>query len=606
MLALLSAAATLSLPLVVAALVGTVQENKGLTWPALTMVGVGLGAALAGTLAAYLLSRLGERLICRLRIQTMRKSLDLRLSDARREGSGNLATRLTSDAMQLKGAIDIGPIQLPMALITLVGTLVIMGFLDWVLLLITMGGFTVAVGIIIAVIMGLRRKYGAMQENLGELTQQFVTALDALTIIKAYRAEDRVTRTLADRAEHLSKLGVQVARMESLMIPVINLGQQVALLTVLVGGGARLLSGELTLAEFVAFLLYLLQLTAPLILAASGASNVQAGLVARQRFSQLFTLPAENEDLETGAVAEAGAENVHPGTPAIQFEQVTFAYGDQPVLHGVDFTVPSSGLTAMVGLSGAGKSTILGLVEHFVTPESGQVRVFGQDTTRIPTDTLRSQIAYVDQSFTLLRDTIRANLSLGHSDLLPDEVLLPGAGQGRPGGGGPAPARRAGHGAGRGERPVRRPAPARGAGQGGTHRRPARPAGRTVLPAGQRQRGETARGRGRARAGPGGAGRRAPHLHRPARRPGDRPGPGAGRRRGDPRRTARQLPRIHRAGERAAAAGSGGDARRSERGRRVTTFSVLLPFMPTRPEHVLPVAALVQHSAATRLGRASR
>ncbi|SNT25104.1 ABC-type multidrug transport system, ATPase and permease component [Streptosporangium subroseum] len=424
-LALLSAAATLSLPLVVAALVGTVQANKGLTWPALTMVGVGLGAALAGTLAAYLLSRLGERLICRLRIQTMRKSLDLRLSDARREGSGNLATRLTSDAMQLKGAIDIGPIQLPMALITLVGTLIIMGFLDWVLLLITMGGFTVAVGIIIAVIMGLRRKYGAMQENLGELTQQFITALDALTIIKAYRAEDRVTRTLADRAEHLSKLGVQVARMESLMIPVINLGQQVALLTVLVGGGARLLSGELTLAEFVAFLLYLLQLTAPLILAASGASNVQAGLMARQRFSQLFTLPAENEDLETGTVAEAVGESVHPGTPAIQFEQVTFAYGDQPVLHGVDFTVPSSGLTAMVGLSGAGKSTILGLVEHFVTPESGQVRVFGQDMTRIPTDTLRSQIAYVDQSFTLLRDTIRANLSLGHSDLLPDEVLLP-------------------------------------------------------------------------------------------------------------------------------------------------------------------------------------
>ncbi|WP_371782256.1 ABC transporter ATP-binding protein [Streptosporangium subroseum] len=424
-LALLSAAATLSLPLVVAALVGTVQANKGLTWPALTMVGVGLGAALAGTLAAYLLSRLGERLICRLRIQTMRKSLDLRLSDARREGNGNLATRLTSDAMQLKGAIDIGPIQLPMALITLVGTLIIMGFLDWVLLLITMGGFTVAVGIIIAVIMGLRRKYGAMQENLGELTQQFITALDALTIIKAYRAEDRVTRTLADRAEHLSKLGVQVARMESLMIPVINLGQQVALLTVLVGGGARLLSGELTLAEFVAFLLYLLQLTAPLILAASGASNVQAGLVARQRFSQLFTLPVENEDLETGAVAEAVGESVHPGTPAIQFEQVTFAYGDQPVLHGVDFTVPSSGLTAMVGLSGAGKSTILGLVEHFVTPESGQVRVFGQDMTRIPTDTLRSQIAYVDQSFTLLRDTIRANLSLGHSDLLPDEVLLP-------------------------------------------------------------------------------------------------------------------------------------------------------------------------------------
>ncbi|MGR8009457.1 ABC transporter ATP-binding protein [Streptomyces hypolithicus] len=419
-LSLLSAAATLALPMVVGTLVREVQEGEGLTWTTAAMAGVGVGAAAAGALAAYLLSQLGERLICRLRIRTMRHGLGLRMSDARREGSGNLASRLTADAMQLKGAIDIGPIQLPMACLTLVGTLVIMGILNWMLLLITMAGFVTAVAIVAVVVVGLRRKYGAVQEELGSLTQQFVTTLDALTVIKAYRAEHQVLRVLADRAESLSRLGTEVARLESLVVPVINLGQQIALLSVLIGGGARLVSGDLDLADFVAFLLYLLQLTAPLIMAASGASTIQAGMVARERFKSVFTLPVETVAEGRGTTPAPA----RPGAPAVRFDRVTFGYGDQPVLREVDLTVPAAGLTAVVGLSGAGKSTVLGLIEHFMTPHSGRVEVFGHDLRRLPLGELRGQLAYVDQSFTLVHDSIRMNLNLGREDALPDEALL--------------------------------------------------------------------------------------------------------------------------------------------------------------------------------------
>ncbi|WP_455359958.1 ABC transporter ATP-binding protein [Streptomyces sp. SYSU K21746] len=419
-LSLLSAAATLALPMVVGTLVREVQEGKGLTWTTAAMAGVGVGAAAAGALAAYLLSQLGERLICRLRIRTMRHGLGLRMSDARREGSGNLASRLTADAMQLKGAIDIGPVQLPMAFLTLVGTLVIMGILDWMLLLITMAGFVTAVAIVAVVVVGLRRKYGAVQEELGSLTQQFVTTLDALTVIKAHRAEHQVARVLAGRAESLSRLGTEVARLESLVVPVINLGQQIALLTVLIGGGARLVSGDLALADFVAFLLYLLQLTAPLIMAASGASTIQAGMVARERFKSVFALPVETVAAGRGTTPPPA----RPGAPAVRFDRVTFGYGDQPVLREVDLTVPAAGLTAVVGLSGAGKSTVLGLIEHFMTPHSGRVEVFGHDLRRLPLGELRGQLAYVDQSFTLVSDSIRKNLNLGREDALPDEALL--------------------------------------------------------------------------------------------------------------------------------------------------------------------------------------
>lgn len=422
-LSLLSAAATLALPMVVGTLVREVQEGKGLTWTTAAMAGVGVGAAAAGALAAYLLSQLGESLICQLRIRTMRHGLGLRMADARREGSGNLASRLTADAMQLKGALDIGPIQLPMACITLVGTLVIMGILDWMLLLITMAGFVAAVAIVAVVVVGLRRKYGAVQEELGSLTQQFVTALDALTVIKAYRAERQVARVLADRAENLSRLGTEVARLESLVVPVINLGQQIALLTVLIGGGARLVSGDLALADFVAFLLYLLQLTAPLIMAASGASTIQAGMVAKERFKSVFALPVETVEPARAGRGAALAPARH-GAPAVRFDRVSFGYGDQPVLHEVDLTVPAAGLTAVVGLSGAGKSTVLGLIEHFMTPHSGRVEVFGHDLRHLPLGELRGQLAYVDQGFTLVRDSIRMNLNLGREDALPDRALM--------------------------------------------------------------------------------------------------------------------------------------------------------------------------------------
>ncbi|MFD7414019.1 ABC transporter ATP-binding protein [Kitasatospora purpeofusca] len=427
-LALLSTGATLGLPMIAATLVEKIQLGEDLSWWTAATAGAGLGTAAAGAVATFLLSRIGQRLICRLRIRTMTHSLGLTLADARREGTGNLVTRLTADAMQFKAAIDIGPIQLPMAALTLVGTMVIMGLLDWVLLLITVASFLTAVLIVALVITGLRRKYLALQEEVGLLVQHFVAALEALTVIKACRAERKVAADLAHRAERVEALEADAARMESLMVPVITLGQQIALVGVIVGGGARILGGQLDLATFIAFLLYLLQLTAPLIMAASGVNTLQAGLVARKRFNDVFALPFE--DVSTPAPRPAGdassAVPAAPGTvPAVRFERVSFGYeGREPALREVDLTVPDRGLTALVGLSGSGKSTVLGLVERFMTPDSGRVHVLGRDLTAWPLRELRGNLAYVDQSFTLLRDSVRNNLTIGHDTPPEDDDLL--------------------------------------------------------------------------------------------------------------------------------------------------------------------------------------
>jgi ABC-type multidrug transport system fused ATPase/permease subunit len=431
LLALVSTGATLALPLVVGKLLGAIQSGEGLTVWAAVMVAAGFGSAAAGALASFLLGRMGQRLICRLRVRTMRHSLGLRLADARREGSGNLVARLTSDAARIKNLIDIGPVQLPMAGITVLGTLVVMGLLDWVLLLITVGAFLAAVGIITLVVKGLRRKYAAVGEEVGTLAQSFVAALDSLTVIKAYRAEDTVSANLAERARKVAKLETDAARMESLMVPVINLGQQIALVAVVVGGGARMLDGHLLLADFVAFLLYLLQLTAPLIMAASGVSGIQLGLVARKRFEDVFALPAEegtySPDVATAAPGSASVRKravASAEVPAVRFEDVVFGYeAERPVLRGARFTVPGRGLTAVVGLSGSGKTTVLSLIERFMEPDSGRIEVHGRDLSDWSPADLRSRIAYVDQASTLLQESVRANLVLGRRRPADDTTL---------------------------------------------------------------------------------------------------------------------------------------------------------------------------------------
>ncbi|GAB7182138.1 hypothetical protein ATKI12_1969 [Kitasatospora sp. Ki12] len=420
-LALASTAATLALPWTVGKLLEAIQASEGLARWTTVMAVVGLGSAAANALATYLLSRMGHQLVGRLRVRSMRHSIGLNLATARKEGTGNLAARLTVDASAIKSIVDIGPIQLPMSLVTLVGTMVIMGILDWVLLLITLGAFLAALAVVGGVVVSLRRRYIAIQNEVGSLTEHFVAAIQALTVIKAYRAERVVSAELATRAERVAGFATRASAMEALMVPVINLGQQIALVAVILGGGARITGGDLDLGTFVSFLLYLFQLTAPLIMAMSGMSTIQAGLASRQRFDDLFALPSE--DLDARAT-DGPAPAPVPDAPAVRFEQVEFSYGQEPVLRKVDLTVPATGLTAMVGLSGSGKSTVLGLVERFMEPQDGRIELFGREADAWSLAELRGRLAYVDQGNTLLRDSVRNNLTLGQERPLDDETLL--------------------------------------------------------------------------------------------------------------------------------------------------------------------------------------
>jgi ABC-type multidrug transport system fused ATPase/permease subunit len=406
-LALLSTAATLALPWSVGRLIATLGTGQTDRWT-VALIALGLGSALANAAATFLLARLGQQMIYRLRLRTIRHALGMPIAEIRREGAGNLVSRITADTGRVKKVVDVGPIQLPIAGLTAVGTLVIMGIIDWVLLLVTLAAFLVAAVLIVAVVKGLRRSYAEVAEVTGGLAQRFVAVVEAAKIIKAYRAEEQVTADLGEQAHTVARKEIEAARMEALMTPVITLGQQIALVAVIAGGGARLLDGRLALAELIAFLLYLLQLTGPFMMISAGMTALKMGAVARDRFNALFAVPRETDRSTGPADATAPA-----GTPAVEFDGVEFRYGLDPVLRRASFHVPATGLTAVVGLSGAGKTTSLELIERFADPDAGTIRLFGRETTRWPLAELRRRVAYVDQSATLVQDTVRRNLTLG-------------------------------------------------------------------------------------------------------------------------------------------------------------------------------------------------
>ncbi|MDE3723104.1 ABC transporter ATP-binding protein [Nocardiopsis sp. N85] len=418
LLALVSGAATLVLPLVAARLISALQTGGDLLVWGIGLVAIGLGATVTSSLSSYLLARTAQGMIYRLRVRTMGHGFRARIRDTQRLGTGNLATRLTADAASVKGAIDVGPVQLPMAFLMLLGTMVIMAILDWVLLLVTLAAFAVAIVAVGAVIVALRRHYTVLQGALGTLSERFVDALESLQIIKAGRAEHRVLGELDEEADRVRRVEIRVARLESMLSPILNLGQQIALVSVLIGGGVRLVGGDLTLAAFVAFLMYLLQLATPLMTAVSGFSTLQAGLAARERFNEVFDLEEEDRGGRSTAPTDPAARG-----NAVHFTGVEFSYDDEPVLRGVDLRVPARGLTSIVGPSGAGKSTVLGLIEGFMEPDAGRIDVLGRDHGAWPLDELRGHIGYVDQRFTLLRGTIRTNLTLGLTTV-PDDGEL--------------------------------------------------------------------------------------------------------------------------------------------------------------------------------------
>ncbi|QEV21913.1 ABC transporter ATP-binding protein [Streptomyces alboniger] len=391
------------------------------------------GAVLAG-LGHYVLQWSAESMVCAARCRLTERLLRLRVPVVERTEPGDLIARVTSDTTLLRQTAPQAVSAAVTGTLVTAATVVIMGFLDAVLLCVTLGVIAF-VGVIVAVVAPrIGRATRQVQDAVGHIGGALERVLGAFRTVKASGAEHWETQALHRAAEHARHRGTRAAAWEAVSATASAVVVQVCFLVVLGVGGARVTAGTISVSTLVAFLLYLFALAPRIGQLVEGVSQFQIGSAAAVRIEHIETLEAEQVKPEhaaqhtrgvtaRGDSSDMAAEDCRSPLD-VTFRQVRFSYrpGLPRVHHEVSFTVPRRGLTAIVGPSGAGKTTVFSLIERFYEPDAGCILVGGKDTRQWPLSRLRASIGYVEQDTPVLAGTLRDNLTLGVGDSSGEEL----------------------------------------------------------------------------------------------------------------------------------------------------------------------------------------
>ncbi len=408
---LVGAAAALAQPLIAARIIRALADDRSLRGPLTLLVVLVLLGAVAATISAWLLERSAENIVRDARRSLASRLLRLQIGAIDGQKSGDLISRVTSDTTYLRavaiGALDAGIT----ATITLVVAAVLMAFVDFPLFLTTLvvlAATLALIGIILPRIVGASKR---SQDAVGEIGAALQRSLGAIRTVKAAGAERRETQSAVAATDRAAAEGRRLAWLQATTVGISGLALQSTFLAVLGVGGARVANGSMDVADLIAFLLFLFNLSGPIVQIVSAIATAQSGRASLQRIAEVEALPIEEDAMEAPT-------QVHPGASLVSFAGVDFRYhGAGPqTLTDVSFTIPPRGLTAIVGPSGGGKTTIFSLLERFYDPSGGAIRFDGHDVTEVPRDWLRTQIGYVEQDAPVLDGTLRENLLFAQPD----------------------------------------------------------------------------------------------------------------------------------------------------------------------------------------------
>lgn len=419
-LALLGSAGGLASPMITKWVLDALAASESISQPAIALVIITFVGGAISMWQWIVMGKLAEQLVLDARKDMIHRFFGARLSDLTRRPTGELVTRVTSDTVLLREASSTSLVGIVNGLVMLIGSLVLMGVLDLVLLATTVVAVIIVVALFMLLMPGIAKAEEDSQAAMGRLGATLESSLQAIRTVKASVAENRQIEQIVKEARGAQLHRVKAIRYQAFAWTIALSGIQMAIVAILALGAWRVSQNQMEVSSLIAFLLYAFGLMFPIMEISQGITSLQSGFAAASRIRELQTLRMEADV----PVLEAPHGMAAQPSSTLTLDDVSYSYDEatEAAVRNISLSIPERGHIALVGPSGAGKTTLFSLMLRFMEPDSGSLQLGGKAYTSMTHQEIRRQIAYVEQETPVVPGTIRENLTFIHPDITEDEM----------------------------------------------------------------------------------------------------------------------------------------------------------------------------------------
>ncbi len=365
----------------------------------------------------YITTSVGQWIAYDLRqsIYSRIQKLSLAFHDQKR--TGDLISRVTDDIDSIQSFITSALLGVLINSLTLLGMVVVMFWLNWKFTLIALSVAPVLFAVVFTYTRRIKKAARAVRKKEGEITSVIEEVFSSIRVVKAFAREDYEVRRLQKEGLENIEIALRARKLKARLTPIVDVIIAVGTFLVLWFGARLVLGGSIEAGTMVLFIMYISKMYKPMQELSKMTDSYSKAAVGYERIEEVLENDKEIKDA-------AGAGRAPRFRGEIEFENVTFGYGqDEPVLKDVSFKIEAGQVAALVGPTGAGKTSILSLIPRFYDPQSGRVKIDGHDVRRFRQKSLRQQISFVLQETVLFRAPVWQNIAYGRPGASRDEIV---------------------------------------------------------------------------------------------------------------------------------------------------------------------------------------
>jgi len=384
---------------------------------ALILIGLYLISAAFGYVQQYIMAGVAQKTVYKLRKEVDEKlaNLPLKFFDARTHGE--ILSRVTNDIDNISTTLQQSLTQLITSIVTLIGVVVMMLSISPLLTLIVILTLPLYMIVTMNIAKRSQKQFAAQQKSLGELNGHVEEMYSGHKVVKAYGREDESIETFKLINEKLYAAGYKAQFISGIIMPLMRFVSNLGYVIICVVGGVFAISGLITIGDILAFIQYSRQFTQPIVQTANIANVIQSTVASAERVFELL-----DEEEEVPDSIEAKVISFPKGN--VRFENVDFSYNnEEPLIKGINIDVKQGHTIAIVGPTGAGKTTLVNLLMRFYEISAGRITIDGVDIRDIKRGALRSMFGMVLQETWLFNGTILENIAYGRAGTTEEEVI---------------------------------------------------------------------------------------------------------------------------------------------------------------------------------------